>query len=274
MAEAPAFDPATTTSILARFIEEYVGATGATGVVLGLSGGVDSTVVAALAARAVGPENVLGLLLPHETSDPTDAAHATLAAEALGIATETIDITPVVRAVETACVHRPGGLAAANIRPRARMVVLYAHANSTNRLVLGTGNKSELMVGYFTKFGDGAADLYPIGDVYKTDVWSLARHLGVPREVVEKAPTAGLWAGQRDEDELGIRYADLDRLLAAFEAGLDAPAAAERAGLAGEKARSILRRIESSEHKRTSLVIPKLGHRTPGLDWRLPRTRG
>jgi NAD+ synthase len=255
---------------LVEFLRHYAEASGARGYVLGLSGGVDSAVVAALAAEAVGAKNVLGLLLPHRTSDPQDAAHGEFVARHLGVPFERVEITGIVDAVENACAtHPPQGMAAANVRPRARMTVLYAHAGALGRLVLGTGNKSELLTGYFTKWGDGAADVYPIGDLYKTEVWAL----GLPSEVVEKTPTAGLFPGQTDEGELGMGYQDLDRLLREFEGGHDAVTAARRAGIAPEKALAIERRIVRSAHKRNPLVIPKVGYRTPGLDWREPRVR-
>ena len=218
MAYLPAFDAAAAADVLARFLASYARRGGVGGFVLGLSGGVDSAVVAGLAARAVGPENVLGLVLPHRESDPTDAAHARLVAERLGVATETVDVTPVVEAVRAGCGHAFEGVALGNLKARARMLVLYAHANAAGRLVLGTGNKSELLQGYFTKYGDGAADVYPIGDVYKTNVWDLARHLGVPEPVVAKPPSAGLHPGQTDEAEMGVRYKDLDEVLAGLEA--------------------------------------------------------
>ena len=259
---------------LVGFLRSYREDAKAEGYVLGVSGGVDSAVVAALAIEAVGAERVLGLLLPHRTSDPQDAAHGELVARHLGIALERVDITPIVDAVERGCAsHAPRDMAAANIRPRARMMVLYAHAQQMGRLVLGTGNKSELLTGYFTKWGDGAADVYPLGDLYKTDVWALARDQGLPPEIVEKAPSAGLFPGQSDEGELGIRYADLDRVLAELEAGHDVATAARRAGVTEDAVRGVERRILATAHKRNPLVIPKIGFRTPGSDWREPRGR-
>lgn len=259
---------------LVSFLRSYAADAKVSGFVLGVSGGVDSAVVAALAVEAVGREKVLGLLLPHATSDPLDAEHGALLCESLGIAMERIDITPIVDGAERACgAHRAEGMAAANIRPRARMIVLYAHAQQMGRLVLGTGNKSELLVGYFTKWGDGACDVYPIADLYKTDVWALARELSLPREIVEKAPSAGLFPGQTDEGELGIRYADLDKVLSELEAGHDVETAARRAGVPVELATKVERRIHGSAHKRNPLVIPKIGFRTPGWDWREARGR-
>lgn len=268
-------DAATVRARLVPFLASYLEDARAKGYVLGISGGVDSAVVAALAAEAVGKGKVLGLILPHRTSDPMDAAHADLVCKQLGIASERLDITPLVDAAERACAaHAPAeGMARANLRPRARMMLLYAHAASLDRLVLGTGNKSELLTGYFTKWGDGAADVYPLGDLYKTDVWALARELGLPREVVEKAPSAGLYAGQTDEGELGISYADLDRVLAELEAGHDVATVARRAGVEEAKVRMVESRIASSAHKRNPLVIPKMGFRTPGWDWREARGR-
>ena len=259
---------------LVSFLRTYAADAKADGFVLGVSGGVDSAVVAALAVEAVGREKVLGLLLPHATSNPEDAEHGALVCRALGIPMERVDITPIVEGAERACgTHRPAGMSAANLRPRARMMVLYAHAQQLGRLVLGTGNKSELLTGYFTKWGDGAADVYPLGDLYKTDVWALARDLQLPPEVVEKAPSAGLFPGQTDEGELGIRYPDLDRVLAEMEAGHDVATVARRAGVALDLAMLVERRILASAHKRNPLVIPKIGFRTPGWDWREARGR-
>src|SRR5581483_4320922 len=192
----------------------------------------------------------------------------------LGIPSERVEITPIVAAAEAACAaHKPTGMGLHNLRPRARMMVLYALAAATGSLVLGTGNKSELLTGYFTKWGDGAADVYPLGDLYKTEVFALARHVGLPREVVEKPPSAGLFEGQTDEGELGVRYADLDRVLAELEGGHDVATAARRAGVPVETARMIEARVLASAHKRNPLVLPKMGFRTPGWDWREPRRR-
>jgi NAD+ synthase len=268
------FDPEAARRQLVDFLRTYGAESGASGFVLGVSGGIDSALVAALAAEAVGRERVLGLLLPHATSDPQDAAHGEMVCRHLGVPFERVEITRIVQAVEEACpAHRPTGMGAHNVRPRARMMVLYAHAAAMGRLVLGTGNKSELLTGYFTKWGDGAADLYPLGDLYKTEVWALARHVGLPEAVVAKPPSAGLFAGQTDEGELGIRYADLDRVLAEMEGGHDAETAARRTGVPLSSVRAVEARILASAHKRNPLVIPKMGFRTPGWDWREPRRR-
>lgn len=267
-------DPPQVRARLVGFMRSYLEDAGAQGYVLGVSGGVDSAVVAALAAEAVGPERVLGLLLPHRTSDPTDAEHARIVCRKLGLPHEVVDVTALVDAAEAACAgHLPEGMTRSNLRPRARMLVLYAHAGAMGRLVLATGNKSELLTGYFTKWGDGAGDVYPLGDLYKTDVFALARELGLPNEVVEKPPSAGLFAGQTDEGELGIRYADLDKVLAELEAGHDAATAARRAGVPPDVVEGVERRVRATAHKRLPFVIPKMGFRTPGWDWREARGR-
>ncbi|MGB9837226.1 NAD+ synthase [Methanothermobacter sp.] len=196
-----------------EFIKAMVADSGTEGVVLGLSGGVDSSTVAYLASEALGPERVLGIIMPSNTTPPEDLKHAKLVAEETGIECETVDIEPVLNSFSSICGHRPSRLAVANLKPRARMMVLYYHANSMNRLVAGTGNRTELLVGYFTKYGDGGVDMLPIGGLYKKQVRMLAEELGVPSEIISKAPTAGLWPGQTDEEELGISYDVLDEIL-------------------------------------------------------------
>jgi NAD+ synthase len=203
---------------IAQWLREYLATAGAQGFVFGLSGGVDSATVAALAARAVGAENVLGALLPCH-SQPEDARLARLVAETFSIPTVTVDLSGACDALLASLPSLDHPLAAVNIKPRLRMIALYYLAQSRNYLVLGAGNKTELTVGYFTKWGDGGVDLLPLGDLYKTQVWTLARELGVPREVVERAPTAGLWPGQTDEGEMGITYGELDAVLAAIAVG-------------------------------------------------------
>lgn len=201
---------------IAQWMAERVKAAGASGIVVGLSGGVDSAVVAVLAQRAVG-ENVLGVLMPCH-SQPVDGEYARLLADAFHIETITVDLGPAYDALIAAL--PPGSeLAQANLKPRLRMATLYFLSNARNYLVAGTGNKSELMVGYFTKWGDGGCDLLPLGGLYKTHVWDLACELGIPDEIISRPPTAGLWPGQTDEGEMGITYAELDATLAAIERG-------------------------------------------------------
>ncbi len=203
---------------IAAWLREQRIAAGADGFVFGLSGGVDSATAAALAVRAVGPERVLAALMPSH-SQPEDAALGQLVAGTFSIPTVTVDLSEAYDVLIAALPASSHPLAAANIKPRLRMIVLYYLAQSHNYLVLGSGNKTEIEVGYYTKYGDGGVDLLPLGDLYKTQVWELARQLGVPQEVVERPPTAGLWPGQTDEGEMGITYRELDQVLAAIEAG-------------------------------------------------------
>ncbi len=205
---------------IAAWLRERLAAANADGFVCGLSGGVDSATAAALAVRAVGSEHVLAALMPCR-SVPEDAALGQLVAATFGMPTVTVDLSAAYDALvaQVPPDAQSGGLAAANVKPRLRMITLYYLAQSRNYLVLGSGNKTELAVGYFTKYGDGGVDLLPLGNLDKTRVWELARELGVPREVVERAPSAGLWPGQTDEGEMGITYRELDRVLAAIDAG-------------------------------------------------------
>ncbi len=215
---------------------------GADGFVFGLSGGVDSATAAALAVRAVGPASVLAAILPCHSA-PVDARLAQRVADAFDMPTVAVNLDDAFDVLMESVPPSEHRLAAANIKPRLRMTALYYLAQTNNYLVLGSGNKTELMVGYFTKYGDGGVDLLPLGDVYKTEVWKLARELGVPREVVERAPSAGLWPGQTDEGELGITYHKLDRVLAAIASG-------ETRDIAAATLEKVERMIASSAHKR------------------------
>lgn len=201
---------------VARICESFIGRevdeAESRGVVLGVSGGVDSAVCAYLCARALGPDRVAGLLLPYRTSSPDSVEHAQLVVSELGIKSETVDITPMLDAYfgvrSDADKVRTG-----NKMARERMSILFDFAKQLKALVVGTGNKTEYMLGYFTIYGDGAYALNPIGDLYKTEVWQLAEHLGVPDVIIRKPPSADLWKGQTDEDELGITYAQADAIV-------------------------------------------------------------
>jgi NAD+ synthase len=202
---------------IVAWLREHTARAGSLGYVVGLSGGIDSATTAALCQRAVG-EHVLGVLMPCH-SQPEDAQMARLAADAFGLETVTVDLGAAYDAMLTSL---PGGLQAmakANIKPRLRMAALYALAQTRSYLVAGTGNASELMVGYFTKYGDGGVDVEPLGNLYKWQVRSLAAELAVPQSILDRSPSAGLWSGQTDEEELGITYEDLDATLAAITLG-------------------------------------------------------
>ncbi len=229
------------------WIREQVEESGAQGLVLGLSGGLDSATTAALAKRALD-DKVLGLLMPCH-SNPGDEENARLVAETFGIEIERVDLGPVYDQLMAAL---PSGneLARANLKPRLRMLTLYYFANSLDYLVVGTGNKSELMVGYFTKYGDGGVDILPLGGLLKSEVRELARALEVPAEVIDKAPSAGLWPGQTDEGEMGITYDELDAALVALESG-------QTAGVPAENLEKVKAMHAASEHKRRMAPICK-----------------
>ena len=207
-----AIDPVTAITRCTAFIGDTLAATGHDGVVVGLSGGIDSAVSAALAVRALTAAQVLGVKLPYATSSPDSLADADAVARNLGIATERVDITAMVDAyLETA--GAADTLRRGNVMARVRMTVLYDLSARDRRLVLGTGNRTEDLLGYTTHHGDNASALNPIGQLYKTEIRMLAAQLGLPAALLVKAPSADLWVGQADEDELGFTYAEADRLL-------------------------------------------------------------
>lgn len=255
-------------AIIESFIRHQVEASGRKGVVLGLSGGVDSALVAKLCVNALGAKRVLALGLPSGRGGE-DMRDAVAWAKSLGIRWRVVDIGRLADTFEGELkASRADRVARGNVQARIRMIVLYFVANTENRLVMGTGNKSELLTGYFTRWGDGGVDFLPIGDLYKTQVRAMAADLGVPKRIVEKTPTAGLWKGQTDEGELGISYEDLDRILLGIELQFDPDAIAEKAGVASALVTKVERMVAASVHKRKMPLIPKVGIRTVGLDWR------
>jgi NAD+ synthase len=209
---------------LISWIGEQVKAADAKGVVVGTSGGLDSSVVAVLCKRAL-PQNTLGVLMPCYSSE-IDLSHARLVAQKFDIATTTVTLDPVFDAVKKALPSagfdaETEKLAQANLKPRLRMLTLYYLANRLGYLVVGSGNRSELEVGYFTKHGDGGVDILPLGNLLKSQVRELASYLGIPEEIISKPPSGGLWPGQTDEGELGISYEELDRYLMSGKASAE-----------------------------------------------------
>ena len=242
--------------VIVHFIKDYVNRAGFDGAVLGLSGGIDSSLVAALACEAIGSEKVLGIMMPVDAKK--DAAYVSDAkglAETLGMKHELFELKQAVTAYDSLSLDR---VALGNLTARLRMVTWYARANQENRIVLGTGNKSELMVGYFTKYGDGGSDMLPIGELYKANVWDLSNHIGLPEGIVKKVPSAGLWPGQTDEGELGVTYRELDSILFLhLEKGLSEKDIIAW-GIEEEKVEKVMRLMKQSEHKRKLIPRPTI----------------
>ncbi len=229
-----------TKDMIVRWLKSKAEEAGASGAVIGLSGGVDSSLVAALAKEAFG-ERVIGVIMPCGSVDQ-DAEHAKELAGKFAIKTEIIDIEPAFEKLRQSL--PPGeGIATANLKPRLRMATLYYYANLSNYLVLGTGNKTEEMIGYFTKYGDGGVDLLPIGGLHKSEVREMSRIVGVPESIIEKPPSAGLWPGQTDEDEIGMSYDAIEETLRAIEKK-------ETSGIDPSRLEKVKKMIEKSEHKR------------------------
>lgn len=247
------------------WLKDQFDASGAERFVLGISGGIDSAVVAGLCARAVGPERVLGVLMP-SASNPDDLASAQKVVDTFGVKSTTVDLTAVadlmystlpdsaalwsdvLNEAEPSGQDRRIQLARANVRPRLRMITNYWVSNLTGGLVVGTGNKSELMIGYYTKYGDGGVDLFPITDLYKFEVRAVAAAIGVPESVITRPPSAGLWQGQTDEQEIGITYEDLDTALQAIESG-------DTSGIDSTVLERIRSMHEATGHKRKPLPM-------------------
>ncbi len=210
-----AIDPGQAQERCTRFLRDQLEASGRRGFVIGLSGGIDSAVAAGLAVAAVGADRVRGIMLPYATSSASSLTDARAVADRLCMTVEKVDITPMADAF-LADVPAGERLRRGNVMARCRMVVLYDRSARDDALVLGTGNRTEGLLGYTTMYGDNACALNPIGQIYKTEVRLLAAHLGLPEAVLVKAPSADLWEGQADEDELGVTYAEVDRLLHAL----------------------------------------------------------
>jgi NAD+ synthase len=259
--------------LLVDFVRDEVTNAGFRKGVLGLSGGVDSAVCAAVAARALGPENVLGIIMPYRTSAPESQADAFLVAEATGIRTEIVDISPMVDPFLAArAVH--DRVRAGNVMARQRMIVLYDFSQRDRALVLGTSNKTELLLGYGTLHGDMACAVNPLGDLYKTQVWQLAEALSIPQKVVQKKPSADLWSGQTDEGELGFSYRDVDRLLSMMVDERRTEEELKAAGFEETFVRRVRSLIKQSQFKRRPPVIAKVSHRTINVDFRYARDWG
>jgi NAD+ synthase len=259
--------------ILVAFIRDEVRKIGLERVVVGLSGGVDSGVSALLAAEALGAENVLGIEMPYRTSSGESLVHADAVAAAGGFSTLRVEITAQIDAY-FARFPDADNLRRGNKMARERMTILYDHSARWKALVLGTSNKTELLLGYGTLHGDMASALNPIGDLYKTQVWALAREIGVPAAIVDKKPSADLWAGQTDEAEMGFTYADVDALLYRM---VDLRWGRDELLAAGFEAAFVERvsdMVRGSQFKRRMPVIAKVSNRTIDRDFRYARDWG
>jgi NAD+ synthase len=266
-------NPELVTQILCRFIRNEIRRAGFGHGVVGLSGGIDSSTVAYLAARALGPENVLAVTMPYKTSSESSRRDAKLVIEQLGLRWIDVPITGQIDAY-FARFADASQMRLANKCARERMTVLYDQSAAFEALVLGTSNKSELLLGYTTQFGDMASAINPVGDLYKTQLRQLAVYLGVPELIRDKAPSGDLWVGQTDEGELGFSYADVDRMLVLMVDRRWRRAELIRAGFDPELVDRVARTIRRSHYKRRMPVIAKLSHRTMDRDFRYARDWG
>ncbi|NPA27192.1 MAG: NAD+ synthase [Chloroflexi bacterium] len=253
--------------ILVRFIRTEITRAGFQRAVVGVSGGVDSALVCFLAAEALGPENVLAVRMPYRTSSPESLEHAALVIEATGVQHRTIDITPMVDGYLTQYAPDASRVRRGNVMARSRMIVLYDQSAAFGGLVVGTGNKTEILLGYSTLYGDAAYAINPIGDLYKTQVWQLAEAVGVPEVIVQKAPSADLWVGQTDEDELGFSYRLADQILYLLVDERYRPEEVIEQGYPASVVHTIMERMRRNHYKRVMPPIAKLSHRTVGYDF-------
>ena len=252
--------------ILTGFLHTEITRAGFTNAVIGLSGGVDSALSCYLAAEALGSENVLAVRMPYESSSPDSLEHAQLIIDETGVQSKTIPITemvaPLIEGIPEKDKVRRG-----NVMARARMIVLYDQSAAFNGLVVGTSNKTEILLGYSTQFGDSAAAINPLGDLYKAQIRQLARAVGIPEEIIGKPPSADLWVGQTDEGELGFTYEQVDKLLYLL---IDQRYRTEEcvgAGFAEDFVIEVAKRIQRSQYKRMMPPIAKLSNRTVGYDF-------
>lgn len=274
----PALEPAVVTDVLVRFLQSEISKFGFSKGVLGVSGGIDSAVAAVLAARALGPKNVLGLLLPYRASSADSERLGRELCAKFKIPTERVDITPMVDGYLNSAnlsIERPGDrVRAGNVMARARMIVIFDYSARERSLVIGTSDKTETLLGYTTWYGDSASAVNPLGDLYKTQVYDLARHLGVPAEICERRPSPDLYPGQTAEGEMGIRYDEVDALLHdSIDRRLDEAELLDR-GHRAELVRFITDRVRANQYKRRLPVVAKVSARTVNLDFRYLRDWG
>jgi NAD+ synthase len=259
--------------ILTKFVRDEVLKVGSKGVVVGISGGVDSALSAHLAVAALGPAAVTGIAMPYRQSSASSLDDARLVASQLGIELLVLEISPQIDAY-FASFPDADPTRRGNKMARERMSILYDVSATRSALVLGTSNKSELLLGYSTLWGDGAHALNPLGDLYKTQVFQLAKHLGLPKRVVDKAPSADLFAGQSDEADLGFSYQEADRILFRLIDERRSPAEVAESGLDQALVAVVWERVRSSQFKRRQPLIAKLSSRSVGQDFRYPRDWG
>ncbi len=258
MNEIPKLDVEKTKDDIVEFVQNKVSEANAEGLVIGLSGGIDSTLAAFLACEAVGKDNVFGIVMPSTTTPTEDKLHGTVIAQLLGINYKEIAIDSILNEFLSVTQLEEDKLSIGNLKARIRMSIIYFYANSKNYLVSGTGNKSEILIGYFTKHGDGACDIEPIGDLYKTDVYQLAKYLEIPQEISDKPPRAGLWNNQTDEDEIGMTYELLDKILYRnLEKDIDAKSIADELDIEVDEVNNIINRVNRNKHKSKVPESPK-----------------
>jgi len=270
-------DTAMARRIIGQFIRGHLEMTGFERAVLALSGGIDSALVAYLVVEAIGADRLLCVLMPYRTSSPASRTDAEEVVTRLGCASTLVEITPIVDGYFDAALDGQGTdvtpLRRGNLAARTRMAVIYDHSVTWGGLVMGTSNKTETLLGYTTLFGDNAAALQPIADLYKSQVRQLSLAIGVPDAILRKPPTADLWAGQTDETEVGMRYVDIDRLL---YWSVDRRRSHEQLlamGFDAAQIERVERLVAGSEFKRQTPPVAKLGPRTPGVDYLYPRRR-
>jgi len=236
---------------ICNFMANYLSASGFSKYIIGISGGIDSALSAYLAAKAIGKDKVIGILMPYRLSNPESEQHGRLLCQSLGIEYQIIDISPMVDAFFDVYEPDADALRRGNWMARTRMCVLYDLSAKYRALVVGTGNQSQIMTGYFTQYGDAACALEPIGQLYKTEVWQMAKILGIPEEIISKTPSADLWENQSDEGEMGISYPELDSILYAIQNMEDT------SGIDPEKLKIVYKLIARSGYKRLAPPLPE-----------------
>ncbi len=254
-------DTEKTTAKLVDFIREEVERSGLNGALVSVSGGIDSAVALALTVRALGPERVRALTLPERDITPDrDIADVMSLVRSLDVTCDTVEITPVMSLMrEILPLYDPEDLVCfGNVKARVRMVLSYHYSNSLGYMVIGTSNRTEWLTGYFTKYGDGGVDLMPLADLYKNQIRQLAIHLDIPENIVEKAPSGGLWPGQTDEGELGIDYDTLDLILSGMDEEMSEEEITEALKVDLTTVQGVFRRVKANEHKRRLPTVLRL----------------